>query len=337
MIGKLFSWHKQLSQLLLLLAAVTILALITGQIFSSIENENTWNERKKRAQQYKAVIEGLEFNGLDEQTLAEIEKYREMVGNNSNLIVTEDTGKIIYHANDGFIPGDQYFIVLINPEDKYTKNVYILNEEKNIRYKLQLDEMYNSMRLVEYSRTFTGDTNVFADQNYSFDDIIGNYSLLSSPEKTMHYAYIGSKGWNVYSIQDILRNANQHYYTLQYWFNNLGTVSFILFWLILPIWTFIDAKKKNYKPALWGILTLLTNVIGLIIYILTKREISTCHSCGEILDDNHIFCPYCGTPNRNICTACNRIIEKGWSVCPYCGHKIEGSRPEQALLPDEAS
>lgn len=337
MIRKLFSWYKQLRQLLLLLAAVTILALILSQIFSSIENKKTWEERIRREQQYKAVIEGLEFNGLDEQTLAEIEKYRKMVGSNSNLIVTEDTGKIIYHANDGFIPGDRYFIALINPEDKFNNIVYIIDEEKNIRYKLQLDEMYNSMRLVEFSRTFTGVMNVFADQNYSPDDRIWNHSLISSPEKTMHYAYIGSKGWNVYSIQDIFRSANQYYDTLQYWFNNLGTASFIFFWLILPIWTFIDAKKKNYKPALWGILTLLTNVIGLIIYILTRREISTCHSCGEILDDRHIFCPYCGTPNRNICIACNKIIENGWAVCPYCGHKIEGNRPEQALLPDEAS
>jgi len=336
MIRKLFSWQKNLRNLLLLLAAVTILALIIYQIFGSLENKKHWAEKEKRADKFKAVIEGLEFNGLDDKTLTSIQEYRELVGSNSNVIVTEETGKIIYRANDGFIPDDQYFIVITNPDDIFTNQAYIVDKEKKLRYKILIEEMYNNMKLAEFSYAFTRDTSIFSNLT-EYGDAFGNYSIRSSPDKTMNYAYIVSKGWNMYSIQDRFRYTANHYQQVQASVDVIGLVSFALFWLILPIWTFIDAKKRNYKPALWGILTLLTNVIGLIIYILTRREIFTCQSCGELLDDKHIFCPYCGTPNRNICTACNRIIEKGWIFCPYCSQKIEGIRPEQALLPDEAS
>lgn len=336
MIRKLFSWHENLRKLLLLLVAVTILAFMIYQIFNSLENKKYWAENEKRGDTFQAVIEALEFNGLDDKALAAIQEYRELVGNNSNVIVTEETGKIMYRANDGFIPDEQYFIVVTNPEDKYTDQAYIVDEEKKLRYKLQIEEMHNNMKLAEFSNAFARDTNVFSSLA-GYDDAFGNYSFRSSPQKTINYAYIVSKGWNAYSIQDRFRPVARQYGQVQRYADVVAIASFVSFWLILPIWIFIDAKKKNYKPALWGILTLLTNVIGLIIYILTRREASTCHSCGEILDDKHIFCPYCGTPNRNICTACNRIIEKGWTVCPYCGRKIEGSRPEQALLPDEAS
>lgn len=335
MINKLIPWHKKLRQLLLILASVVILSIIVCQVFSSLESKKTWAERNKRSDYYKAVIEGLEFSGLDEQTMAAIQEYRAILGSNSNLIVTDDNGVIIYHANNGFIPDEGHFIVLINPENKYTNKAYIIDGDNNVRYRIQFEQVYNGMRLAKYSNNFAEDTNVFANMEY-FESAIVNYSNLGSLEKTMHYAYIGSKGWNVYSIQDILRSAYPGFDRIQYWFSTIGLAVLVFFWLILPIWTFIDAKKRNYKPALWGILTLLSNIIGLIIYILTRPEIFVCQGCGELLNDKHIFCPYCGTANRDICTSCKKIIEKSWIACPYCGQKAKNSRPDQVSLPEEA-
>jgi RNA polymerase subunit RPABC4/transcription elongation factor Spt4/cbb3-type cytochrome oxidase subunit 3 len=150
----------------------------------------------------------------------------------------------------------------------------------------------------------------------------------------MYYAYIGSKGWNVYSIQKNINYSDYEYNNWHLAVNSIGVMAFILFWLALPVWVFLDAKKRNHNPALWGILTAITNIIGLIIYILTRPENPACKSCGEPLTTKHIYCPYCGAENKQMCHSCRTILEKNWLACPTCGQKIESERPEALVIVD---
>ncbi|HEY8500519.1 MAG TPA: zinc ribbon domain-containing protein [Clostridia bacterium] len=331
MTSKLISVQKGFRVFLIILAAVSVLLLTVSAVAENSRNKKIQGDRDKIRKGFEAIIEGLEFNGLNDSTLELIQKHRGNVGDNSNLIITDDAGRVLYHINNGFMPGTDQFIVITDPESRYSNLAYILDPDLSVRYRLSLNRTYNGTKLKEYSSTYKDNVNLYnrirEDESYFWgsDDTV---------DKNMYYAYIGSKGWNVYSIQ---KNINYSDYNYSKWHvaaNSIGVMAFILFWLALPIWVFLDAKRRNHKPALWGILTAVTNIIGLIIYILTRPENPACKSCGEILNTKFIYCPYCGAENKQMCRSCRTILEKNWLACPTCGQKIESERPEALVIVD---
>lgn len=144
----------------------------------------------------------------------------------------------------------------------------------------------------------------------------------------MNYAYIGSKSWHVYSIY---KDTGAYDYNTPDALNRLVRVVkplslgfFLLFWFLLPLWVFHDARRREFRPALWGILVIITNVVGLIIYLLVRPELAVCKQCGAQLNSKFVSCPNCGAQNRERCAACKQIIEKNWIACPYCGQLKSG-------------
>ena len=53
---------------------------------------------------------------------------------------------------------------------------------------------------------------------------------------------------------------------------NLLEICFALYWLSLPAWVTLDALRRGERAPIWGIFTLVGNVIGLIVYLLARRE-----------------------------------------------------------------
>jgi len=51
------------------------------------------------------------------------------------------------------------------------------------------------------------------------------------------------------------------------------TAVWFIIWILVAIWVYKDAKKRNMSsPALWLIIVLLLNLIGLIIYIIVRPK-----------------------------------------------------------------
>lgn len=48
---------------------------------------------------------------------------------------------------------------------------------------------------------------------------------------------------------------------------------FLVYWLSLPIWVTLDALRRHERAPVWGIFTLIGNIIGLIVYLLARREV----------------------------------------------------------------
>lgn len=50
-----------------------------------------------------------------------------------------------------------------------------------------------------------------------------------------------------------------------------------------------------------------------------------CDKCGNIIDDNYIWCPVCGTkrPKNNYCNNCGTKIEDDSKYCKDCGSKVD--------------
>ncbi len=123
-----------------------------------------------------------------------------------------------------------------------------------------------------------------------------------------------------------------------------------VYWILLAFWVFTDAKRRGHKsPALWGLLTMIGNVVALIVYNLVRPQMridksgkrqpkGVCPLCGATLKDDYIACPGCGILLRSKCRNCARALENDWNFCPYCTQQIirelpEGSGDEQQENP----
>ncbi len=86
----------------------------------------------------------------------------------------------------------------------------------------------------------------------------------------------------------------------------IPVVMFII-WIVLAIWVYKDAEKRDSSGALWLIIVIITGIIGLIIWLIVrppiggKKEGKTpsaserrCPGCGRVIPDDAQVCPYCG-------------------------------------------
>ena len=114
------------------------------------------------------------------------------------------------------------------------------------------------------------------------------------------------------------------------------TVALILyaaFTLLLAVWVFRDARRRDFLPAMWGLLTLIGNVVAWLVYMLVRsRGVgSRCPHCGTALRMGFAYCPACGAQVRRSCPACGHAAEDGWKVCPYCGRELPAPPADNAV------
>jgi hypothetical protein len=100
----------------------------------------------------------------------------------------------------------------------------------------------------------------------------------------------------------------------------LGLAALIL---LMAFWVLRDARKRDFKPALWGILVLLGNAVALIVYLIVRPADCRCPACGVSVRRGYLVCPMCAAPLRVRCPGCGKPQEDAWVCCPYCGWKKE--------------
>ncbi len=313
------------------LLAVALLALIVNVTLYSITNNRYYKDRNAKRNAFEIMVESFEFNGLDDTSKEKALELAALYGDYSNIIVTGNTGNVVYNLNEGYMPDKNVFNVIVDTSSNLSHYSYgfIIDKDNAIKYQMRFDRVYNSLKLYEFSKNISLINFEFMDDKEK--RLLDIYQS-SSSGKYMNYAYIGSKGWNVYTIFN-----NMRYDTFKYdnkWFDALegiGIAAFVFFWLLLPIWVFMDARKLDFKPALWGFLVIFTNIIGFIVYLVVKPEPILCKKCSHVLDNRFVTCPYCGTQNRALCKQCKGILEDTWSICPYCGTEIENIKTGPAI------
>lgn len=125
----------------------------------------------------------------------------------------------------------------------------------------------------------------------------------------------------------------------------LGVI-FILFWLAVVYWAWVDSGERTtnlFFRILSTFIVLVFSVPGLIVYNLVKpkatieeiywadlerrylkfetSELTDCPKCATQLFPGFIVCPMCGENLKVKCSKCNSYLEKKWKSCPYCGEK----------------
>jgi hypothetical protein len=95
--------------------------------------------------------------------------------------------------------------------------------------------------------------------------------------------------------------------------------AFLFFWLIIPAFVYADAAKLGLPAGLWALLTVVTGVLGALIYLLVRpRNRVVCHECGGAIEESFVVCPGCGAELKASCPSCGKTVAPEWKVCPYC-------------------
>jgi len=128
----------------------------------------------------------------------------------------------------------------------------------------------------------------------------------------------------------------------------LLAVAFVIFWIVVLDWVWLDAgERTSNKTAriIYLLLVLIFNVFGWIMYLILRpsqtveqiywadlerrylkyetSELGDCVKCGTQLYPGYTFCPNCGLDIKIKCESCNVYIEKNNEYCPYCGVKAK--------------
>ena len=100
-------------------------------------------------------------------------------------------------------------------------------------------------------------------------------------------------------------------------------LSFAGYWILVPWWVYLDASWRRMEPIPWALLTLLTNVVGLVTYLVIRYpDPRTCPKCGADLPIGLKRCPYCGSEAEATCPRCQSPIRPDWVFCPSCATQL---------------
>jgi hypothetical protein len=95
------------------------------------------------------------------------------------------------------------------------------------------------------------------------------------------------------------------------------------YWVLLAWWVYLDATWRRMSAMPWAVLTLATNVFGLVTYLVVRYpDPRKCPECAAYLPIGLKRCPYCGSEAQRTCPRCQASVEPDWVYCPACAGKL---------------
>jgi RNA polymerase subunit RPABC4/transcription elongation factor Spt4 len=146
--------------------------------------------------------------------------------------------------------------------------------------------------------------------------------IFSSPFQNERGEMLGNLYLKVSGLEEGRGYSRRDYEGPQTFSGIVFTASAIFLWFLLPSWVYLDAKGRGVdSPARWSILTLVSLVFGLAVYLLLRPEGGArgiCQNCGRTTD-NEKYCPFCGSPaTSDFCSKCGYPTRVEWTYCPNC-------------------
>ena len=287
--------YLTLSVLIMIICISVIVYVSRYKIYTAIE--------------YGKVSDTFRKEGLSDKLKTQLNKFASGSKDVTNIIIVDNNNNIIYKANSNLYGN-------IN-------NLKFTPYENNREY---LKDNTNTSTIFKVVR----DDDIILNKDYiakdkEVDDDIDNNLFYEKDLDSMNIYLLN------YIIQEdtdsklfIIRVVNPIPYAenlLEITGTLLGLI-FIIYWIGLALWVYKDSNKKQNNPSLWGLLVLLTNLVGLIIYIMYNQNSRLCNKCGALQSKENIYCVKCGTKLNRTCSNCGQIINKQDKYCSKCGNKL---------------
>jgi hypothetical protein len=177
-------------------------------------------------------------------------------------------------------------------------------------------------------------------QDYGGDDQDG--LVFSTPFQNERGEMLGNLYLKVTGIEEGRQYSYSNYRDPQELSGAIFVASLVFLWFLLPTWVYLDAKGRGMdSPVRWSILTLLSLVIGLAVYLILRPEAGVrgvCQNCGRTTNSEK-YCPFCGTPaTSDFCPKCGYPAQPEWIYCPNCQTAMQKVRePAAPATPEPAA
>ena len=211
--------------------------------------------------------------------------------------------------------------------NKQLKNLFVINQEaliiaagdrSAIGLSLPLQFISNSIKGVPLP--FNHQSNYLPKRSTLYplkeNQDLNVFEKYQSPDKMVYYV-VGA-----FPVSPEMSAQQAHMVSMITGFMLIYRICFILSWLLLALWVYLDARRRHSNAAAWGILTLLTSVIGWVVYLLARPIVITCPACGEEQGQDGKYCTNCGAIIKTCCPQCSCEIKPTWHYCKTCGFKL---------------
>ena len=169
-----------------------------------------------------------------------------------------------------------------------------------------------------------------------FSDVLSKFSDKTEKYEEEEYFYL-SGGKNAYLISRISADKKSGARTyviinptpVKYGTSALKAAAgifmllFMIYWVIIALWVYQNAEKSHLSAPIWGIITLCTNLAGVLVYTVYKHSNAVCPCCGAVQPRSNTFCTSCGAKIGLTCPECGHGTASGDNFCSSCGHKIK--------------
>lgn len=290
---------KKVIKAYLILSVLIIVVCVSATLFISRDKINmAWN--------YKKVSHMFEEQGVNGALKTQLNKLVISSGDVKNAIIVDNNNSIIYKVNDKIIQNHKEFQL---SQMEYYRDYLKDNINKNVIYKVVKDEdIILNKEYVQNHKKIQSDIN----DSFSFEKDLGSNDIYLL--NYMAESHTGNKLFIIRTVSEIPYLEGM----LEITFVLLGLI-FTLYWIGLAIWVYKDANKKNTNASLWGLLVLVTNIVGVIVYLMFKQNSILCYTCGTIQNKSNRYCSNCGVKINNTCDKCGSIVNRQENYCKNCG------------------
>lgn len=294
-----------------------VFAVIAG-IFSAALLGYTFKDKLLFAYNYNKVSEKIEDRKLGVDAVkADITTLASQSADIVDILILDKNNKVSFSAkNSEFASGGEFDLERSNDEENH---YLVYSQNPNVVFKLlKNDQLMLSTVFLDNEEDIENDhdDNTFFENNFNSKKI---YMLSYTADK--------GTGDKIYFISVVhpVPNGSLSVKIV----GALITLFFMLYWVLLALWVYQNARKSKINAVLWGIITLFTNLAGLFIYLIYKQNNKTCFKCGALQNKRNIYCTYCGTKISKTCKDCNAIISEGDNFCNTCGNKISNDEKNE--------
>lgn len=287
-----------------------IITIILG-ILCSAAVGYVYKDKIGLALNYKTVSEKLKSGNTEiEAVKAELKKLAESSGDITDILLLDNKNNILYSANETKLAWDSEFELTNNPQ----KNRFLVSD-KNSDVAFRFVKKDEFMLSAVFAEKFPEIKEEYDEDTFYLNNFQNKKVYMISFLRT------GANGNKVYVISDPV--------SVPYGIPTLkasaciAMLLFMIYWIIIALWVYQNARKSRlYAPA-WGIVTLFTNIGGVLIYVIYKNINGVCAFCGTVQSKTNLFCTHCGKKIGVSCPECGHAISFRDNFCPKCGHKTK--------------
>lgn len=289
---------------------IYIIAAIVCGILCTLGVGYIYKDKISFAAKYALTIKALKNDDLgNPSSISKINELSNSSDDVVDILLLDSTNKVLYSKNETNLAWNESFELQKDSSGRFLySNV---NPDTAFCFVKKDEFMLSSIFADDFSKIYDEyEEETFYSKNIQNKQVY-MLSLLRS-DKSNNKIYVISNPKSVTYGELSLKTAAA-----------AAMLLFMVYWILVALWIYQNARKSSLPAAAWGILTLFTNLAGVLIYTIYKYTNAICQSCGTVQSRKNTFCIHCGHKIGISCRECGEILNPHDSYCPTCGHKTE--------------